>query len=289
MGKAMMPKVLCAIRLLARVGVVVLAPLVVAACSPLLAAPVAARAAPPAALPPGAPEVYRLRPGDRLRGDAIEPFLSRSWVDDSRVLEEAPSVVGFPRERLLAATGDRIFVRQIREAQALRYDILRPAEALRDPVTQDVLGYPAHFVAEARLERAGDPAVLLVTNAIMPVRKGDRVRPARDERAIHSLLLRSAPAGLKGHIISVLNGVSRIGQYESVVLDRGTRDGVEVGQVFAVYDGGEVRDGGAYSVPDSQAGVVMVFRVFERVSFALVMRAKQALHIGERVAAPYGH
>ncbi|MBK5931259.1 LysM peptidoglycan-binding domain-containing protein [Halochromatium salexigens] len=222
--------------------------------------------------------------------DAIEPFLSRSWVADSRALEEAPSVVGFPRERLLVATGDRLFVRPIHEAPADRYEILRPGEALRDPVTQDVLGYPARFVAEARLGRAGDPAVLLVTNAIMPVRRGDRVRPLRsDTVALRPFLPRPAPAGLKGHLIAVLDDVTRIGQYDHVVLDRGARQGVESGQVFAVYDGGEVSDGGAYSVPDSQVGIILVFRVFERVSVGLVMRAHQALRVGQRVAAPHGH
>jgi hypothetical protein len=354
--ESMMSTLLCAIRFLActgaRAGIVVLAPLVIAACSPLLAAPAA-----PVALQPNAPEVYQVRPGDSLWGiagrflrdpwrwpeiwegnpevadpnliypgdrllldtsrpgrprvvklsprvpvtkpdaavptipiDAIEPFLSRSWVADSRMLEEAPSVVGFPRERLLVATGDRLFVRPIHETQAARYEILRPGEALRDPVTQDVLGYPARFVAEARLERAGDPAVLLVTNAIMPVRRGDRVRPLRsDAVALRPFLPQPAPAELQGHIIAVLDDFTRIGQYDCVVLDRGARQGVEIAQVFAVYDGGEVRDGGAYSVPDSQVGIILVFRVFARVSVGLVMRAHQALRVGQRVAAPHGH
>lgn len=270
----------------------------------------------------------------------VAPFLSRPWVTDSRELDDAPYVVGFPREHILAGTGDRIFVRRIMAASNTGFEILRPGEALRDSVTNELLGYEAIYVAEAELERTGDPATLLVTSSTMQVQMGDRVRPSRDETAIRSFLPRPAPAGLEGHIISVMDGVSQIGQFDVVVLDRGSRDGVEVGQVFGVYRGGtEARDqvisgrnewnwrnetpldssfwlgewrmtgwerdrpdpnaplplhrkaerlSETYIVPDSRAGILMVFRVFPRVSFALVMRANQAMHVGEMIATPDG-
>lgn len=269
---------------------------------------------------------------------AVAPFLSRPWVTESRELDEAPYVVGFPREHLLAGTGDRIFVRRILSASDAGFEVLRPGAALRDSATNELLGYEATYVAEAELERTGDPATLLVTSSTMQVQMGDRVRPARDETAIRSFLPRPAPPGLEGHIISVLDGVSQIGQYDVIVLDRGSRDGVEIGQVFAAYRGGtEVRDqvindrnawhwrdespmdssfwlgewqitgwerdrpdpnaplplhrkaerlSESYIVPDSRTGILMVFRVFPRVSFALVMRANQAMHVGETVATP---
>ncbi|MBK1703122.1 LysM peptidoglycan-binding domain-containing protein [Halochromatium glycolicum] len=268
----------------------------------------------------------------------VAPFLSRPWVADSRELDDAPYVVGFPRERLLAGSGDRIFVRQITEPVGRRYEVLRPGEALRDPDTDELLGYEASFVAEARLERPGDPAILLVTNTAMQVEVGDRLHPARDENPIRSFAPKPAPPALEGHIISVLDGVSQIGQYDVVVLDRGRRDGVEVGHVFGVFRGGQEaedpvarnrddwnwrnetpldsafwlgdwqitgwnrdrpdpntplplhrraeRPSETYIVPSSRAGLVMVFRVFPRVSFALVMRANQAMHVGETVARP---
>ncbi len=271
---------------------------------------------------------------------AIAPFLSRPWVTDSRELDEAPYVVGFPREHLLAGTGDRIFVRRIMTTSDAGFEVLRPGPALRDLTTNELLGYESIYVAQAELERTGDPATLLVTSSTMQVQMGDRVRPARDETAIRSFLPRPAPPGLEGHIISVLDGVSQIGQYDVVVLDRGSREGVEVGQVFAAYRGGtEVRDqiisdrkgwnwrnespvdssfwlgewqitgweldrpdpnaplplhrkaqrlSETYIIPDSRTGILMVFRVFSRVSFALVMRANQAMHLGETVATPDG-
>lgn len=270
----------------------------------------------------------------------IAPFLSRPWVTESRELDDAPYVVGFPREHLMAGTGDRIFVRRIMSASDAGFEVLRPGPALRDPANNELLGYEAIYVAEAELERTGDPATLLVTSSTMQVQMGDRVRPARDETAIRSFFPRPAPPGLEGHIISVLDGVSQIGQYDVVVLDRGSREGVEVGQVFGAYRGGiEARDqvisdrnawnwrdkspldssfwlgewkitgwerdrpdpnaplplhrkterpSESYIVPNSRTGILMVFRVFPRVSFALVMRANQAMHVGETVATPDG-
>lgn len=269
---------------------------------------------------------------------AVAPFLSRPWVTDSRALDDAPYVVGFPREHIVAGRGDRIYVRSIVAAQAPAFEVLRPGQALRDADTGELLGYEAVFVADARLERAGDPATLVVTDATMQVQIGDRIRPAREETAIRSFMPKPAPAGLEGHIISVLDGVSQIGQYDVIVIDCGARNGVDVGHVFGVYRGGTARpdpvkrarddwnwrnqspfdssswlgawqfDGWARDEPDpnaplplhrradrpsdryiaplSRAGVVMVFRVFPRVSYALVMRANQAMHVGEMVARP---
>ncbi len=306
---------------------------------------------------PGAPRIRRAGQGmrvvklsPRVRVTALEtaiptipigsvaPFLTRPWVTDARALDDAPYVVGFPHERVLAGRGDQIFVRRIMRANEAGFEVLRPGEALRDPDTRELLGYEALYVGEARLEQTGDPATLLMTSSTRQVQIGDRVRPARDETVIRSFVPRQAPRGLEGHIISVLDGVSQIGQYDVVVLDRGSREGVEVGLVFGVYRGGdEARDpvrshrrdwnwrnespadssfwlgdweltgwerdqpdanaplplhrkaermSDTYIVPNARSGVIMVFRVFPRVSFALVMRASEAMHVGEMVAAP---
>jgi len=270
--------------------------------------------------------------------NAIAPFLSRPFVADSSAIDDAPYVVGFPEGHILAGTGDTFYVRSIFDAPDNRYEILRPGQEYRDPDTGEVLGFEAAFVAEARLERAGDPATLTVTRAAMEVEIADRAHPARETTPIRSFVPNPAPAGLEGKIIAVLGGVSQIGQYDVVVLNRGQRDGVDIGQVFEAYRGGnERRDpvrarrtdwnwrnetpldtsfwlgdweitgwrsgepdenaplplhrkaermNDTYIVPDSRAGVVMVFRVFPRVSFALVMYARQAMHIGDAVAPP---
>ena len=270
--------------------------------------------------------------------NAVAPFLSRPLITTAEEIDSAPYVVGFPEEKLIGGLGDTLFVRSIITARNDRWDVLRPGRAYRDPDTNELLGYVATSVASAQLERLGDPATLVVTRSQKEVEVGDRVRPAQDEEPIRSFLPRPATAGMRGRIIAVLNGVSQIGQFDVVALNRGRREGVEVGTVFSAYQGGQLRrdrvqarrsgwnwrsespadtsfwfgdwelDGwnrdrpdpnaplplhrrasradGQFIVPDSRTGVVMVFRTFEKVSFALVMFANQAIHVGEVVAPP---
>jgi hypothetical protein len=270
--------------------------------------------------------------------NAVAPFLSRPVVADARELDDAPYVVSFPDRRLLAGAGDMFFVRSILTAQSDRFEVLRPGQEYRDPDTNELLGFEARYIAAARLERAGDPATLVVTRSQREVEIGDRVRPAREDEPLRSFVPMPAPANLQARIMAVLNGVSQIGQFDVVALNRGSRQGVQIGHVFEVFQGGDLRhdevrsrraewnwrnetpldtsfwygdwelDGwernrpdpdaplplhrravrplDQYVVPDMRSGVIMVFRVFPRVSFALVMSATRPMHVGEMVAAP---
>jgi hypothetical protein len=270
--------------------------------------------------------------------NAVAPFLSRPVVTEAREIDQAPYVVGFPEEQILGGLGNTLYVRSILSAGNDRWEVLRPGQEYRDPETNELLGFEASSVATARLERLGDPATLVVTRSRKEVVIGDRVRPAREEEPIRSFFPVAAPPGTRGKIISVLNGVSQIGQFDVVVLNRGLRDGVAIGHVLEVYRGLQLRqdpvrarrsgwnwrnespadtsfwfgdwemDGwnrdqpdpnaplplhrrtsrvsSEYIEPDSLSGVLMVFRVFPKVSFALVMRANKAMHVGEIVSAP---
>ncbi len=169
---------------------------------------------------------------------AIEPFLTRPYIADSDQIKRAPYVVGFPDEHIVAGVHDSIYVRKIHSSGSAAYHILRPGDELRDPDSNELLGYEATFVATAALERAGDPAKLKVVRMEREVSIGDRVIPADEEEARVNFHPRPAPNGTRGHIISVLNGVSQIGRYDIIVLDRGTRDQIESGHVFEIYVGG---------------------------------------------------
>jgi hypothetical protein len=173
----------------------------------------------------------------------LAPFLTRPVVTDSKRIDNAPYVVGFPERHLLAGIGDRFFVRSIMDASSDRYDVLRPGSELRDPKTNEKLGYLATYVAGSRLERTGDPATLVVTESAIEVETGDRVRPSQQGSVIRSFVPHVPPRGTQGTITAVLGGVSQIGQYDAVVINLGERDGIEIGHVFEVFKGGtEERD-----------------------------------------------
>lgn len=175
--------------------------------------------------------------------NAIRPFLKQAYVLEKSELDRAPYVVAFPDEHIVVGIGDSAYVRGISGRSGERYNVVRPGDAYRDPDSGTVLGHEARFIGDAVLERAGDPAKVRITQMELEVGIGDRVLPARQERPLTDFTPRSGPQGAQGRIISVLDGVSQIGQYDVVVLSVGTGDGVRPGHVFEVFNGGErVRD-----------------------------------------------
>jgi hypothetical protein len=172
---------------------------------------------------------------------SIQPFLSRPYVLDKAQIDAAPYVVDFPDEHIVAGLNDSVYVRSLFGAEGTRYSIVRPGEPYKDPDSGAILGYKALFVADAVLERPGDPAKVTISSMDLETGIGDRVLSAGEDEPFTSFFPRAAPRGTKARIISVLNGVSQIGQFNVVVLNRGSRDGLQPGDVLDVFSGGEER------------------------------------------------
>lgn len=171
---------------------------------------------------------------------AIAPFLTRPYVLSEAEIDAAPYVVGFPDRRVIGGLSDEAYVRSILDASVgQRFGVVRPGEAYRDPRSGAILGFQAQFVADAVLDRPGDPAKLRLTSVAQEAGIGDRVLPAPDEEAVVNFYPQPAPAGVQGQLISVLNGVSQIGQFNVVVLNLGEEQGLARGHVFEVFNGGE--------------------------------------------------
>jgi hypothetical protein len=270
---------------------------------------------------------------------SIAPFLTQPYVAESDDIVRAPYVVGFPDEHIVAGIGDSIYVRRIDDTVNQRFQVLRPGKILRDPRSNDILGYEALFVANVALERTGDPAKLQVVRSEREISIGDRVIPAAQEEPLVNFFPRPAPAGLRGQILSVLNGVTQVGRFDVVVINLGTRERLEPGQVFEVFQGGtserdQVRQGmfnhnwreqtpldtgfwygddwkirrwranepdadtpfpptvdvrkerSTFIKPFERSGILMVFRTFKRVSFAIVLDATRPMHVDDRIAPP---
>ncbi|MDP3589378.1 MAG: LysM domain-containing protein [Methylobacter sp.] len=223
----------------------------------------------------------------------IASFLSSPKVVDETELSNAPYVVDFAGEHIIVGTGDRVYVRSITEPKSLAYTIYRPGNAYISPESGEPLGYEAQYIADASLQQPGDPATLVITKSAQEIRIGDRIMPNAEQDIALNYFPRPPEESIKGSIISVLGGVSQIGRYNVVVIDKGTADGILTGHELVIYQRGNiVRD--AYSsvkndlvnLPDEVAGTLMVFRPFERVSYALVMKATQALHVLDKVQTP---
>ena len=225
--------------------------------------------------------------------DSIKPFLTRALVVDEAEMEAAPYVVQSADEHIVTGAGDRVYVRGIEDRNYALFDIYEPGQPYIDPDTGEVLGHEAIFVGTGPVQRFGDPTTLKLTETTREVRVGHRLLPADRSEPTAIFQPRSAPPDTEGHIISVLNGVTQIGQFNVVALDLGERDGMEVGHVLRVYQRGEViRDtvskkrGDTVRLPDEEAGVLMIFRTDEKVSFGLIMKATRAIHLNDFVRTP---
>ena len=170
---------------------------------------------------------------------AIRPFIEHAYVLDAQEIKDAPYVVAFPDRRVLGGTGDKVYVRGLGPQAQGRYRLVRPGAPYRDPASDEILGYQAQQVAEATLERPGDPAVLRIDSMSQEIATGDRLVPTRGDEPLLTFQPRPGPRSRQAQILAVLNGVSQIGSLNVVVIDLGSDQGVEPGHLFDIYNGGE--------------------------------------------------
>jgi hypothetical protein len=224
--------------------------------------------------------------------EAIRPFLSSPRPLSSQEIDSGPYIVGLPDRRIVGGGQDSIFVRSLSTRDGRDFSVFRVGQVLRDIDSDEILGYEGVFVADATLSVSGDPATLVLLRNEREAVIGDRVLPRASGETglyVHPHVIGKA---LRGHIISVLDGVSQIGRHQVVTLDRGARDGVESGHVFKIVQKGfELRDsslsfGTDVLSPEQEAGLLIVFRVFDRVSYAFVLEASRPVHIFDYVQNP---
>jgi hypothetical protein len=223
----------------------------------------------------------------------VGPFLLRHRILSARELESAAYVVAGAQGHLISAPGDRIFGRGRFPESERVYGIYRPGETYREPVTGELLGYQAQDIGSAQLLSASreDVKELEITRVTEEVRISDRLIPMQERILDATFHPRAPETPIEGGLmIAVDGGVSQIGALDIVVLNRGVRDGLEIGHVLAIYQTGElVYDeiaGENVRLPDARAGLAMVFETFEKASYALVLKANRPLKTLDKVKNP---
>lgn len=247
---------------------------------------------------------------------AVEPFINRPLIVDVSQFESAPRVVATAENRVISSAGDSVYVRGITDGNSTRWQIYRPGKSIVDPITREPLGVEAVYLGEAQLrEFAEDISTVNILRATMEINTGDRLVTAQAPESIN-YVPRSPPRDLQGLLVATTDTVlAEIGQRQVVVLNVGTRNGVEAGQVFALFRSGptvvpralprsttnedarrsvrsvykELDEKGKTApvkLPDTRYGLVFVFRTFEKLSYALVMEASQSVNLLDLVRAP---
>jgi len=227
----------------------------------------------------------------------IEPFLTRPLVVEPDGLEKGPTIIGTQSDRVMLAAGNSAYVRGIGTSKEDTWYVYRTGKALVDPETNQTLGYEAIYLGTAQLTRPGDPATVVLTSAVQEVGTGDKLVAAGRAQPV-TYAPRAPNAKIRGRIIAIYAGLGKVGEagpQTIVSINRGKSDGVEVGHVLAVYNlGGTVRDvtrtkedpKARIGLPDERAGLAFVFRVFDRVSYALIMQITRPVSPFDVVQTP---
>jgi len=218
-------------------------------------------------------------------------LLSNRIVDKAEDFDKAPYIVAGDAERVLSGSGDRIFARGHFDPAQPVYGIFRQGKVYADPQSQEVLGINADDIGGGEvIAIEGEVATLDLQRTTQEVRVGDRLFSG-EERSIHSAFKPSSPGTpIVGLIIDVPRGVTQIGAMDVVTLNKGQRDGLVEGNVLEVMKTGEtVRDritGQPLKIPDERAGLLMVFRTYDKLSYGLVLDASRSLAVMDKVRNP---
>jgi len=224
--------------------------------------------------------------------NAIAAFLNKPRVMTQEEYDSAPYIVAFADEHILGSAGYRAYVKGLEAGAAEGYTIVRQGEEYLDGETGESLGFESIYIAESEVKAQADITTVMISKTSREVRKADRLLPAEEGVIVQNYYPHVPDADIRGHIVGVVDGVSQVAQYDVVVIDRGAMDGIEEGHVLQIDHAGEtvrdvVKGGGAkVTLPDEKAGVLLVFRVFERVSYGLVMENTRVMHRQDVVRTP---
>ena len=276
----------------------------------------------------------------------IHPFLSQPRVVPKGAFDDAPFILGSNTERVVLAAGDDAFATGGKPG-VTRWNLLRPGKALKDPESGEVLGYEVVYLGDARTLVEGAPQKIRITQSTQEILPKDKLVEA-DNTTTYEFVPHAPDTKISGRIISAYGygSMTDSGRYQTVVINRGSRDGLEQGHVLTVFREGQavtltrdekdrmtwvnekskgVPDGGAWlyndvrclkdgskvtydqaaevrstfrstclgntsdravKLPDARSGLVMVYRVFDRVSYALIMESDGPVYLLDTVKTP---
>lgn len=250
-----------------------------------------------------------------LRPSLIEAFLAEPIIVDEEGLRAAPRIVSAQENRVLLTRGDRAYARgqdgtplMDDQKQQQFFRVFRNATPLKDPGTGEILGYEAQYVGKATLVRGEStaqvessegapstaivPATIDIIGAKEEMRVGDRMLP-EPPRQLQTYTPHAPTGKIDGRIVSVYgSAVVNAAQNQVVAINRGTRDGIENGHVMAILkDGPRIVDKTdearpLLKLPDERNGLLMVFRTFDRVSYALILEITDGVRVGDRLTSP---
>ena len=254
--------------------------------------------------------------------DVLMDFTGRPSLLDKDLVKKAPYVVGMRARHIVGSTENEIYGKGLEKPEpGSRYNVIHVGDELRDPDDGDLLGYQGHFagVGEViqstgavvpgeksifKMKREEELAHLRVLETGREILQGDKLLPAQVDVGEDFVISAPEKQDVLGQIIAVTDGVYVAGRYQVLAINRGARDGLKPGNALGVFYRGELvrdrydrQDWMAFTanydkvrLPDERSATVLVFKVYDRMSYALVVESTQEIRRGDFVAHPaYGH
>jgi hypothetical protein len=252
----------------------------------------------------GEPGVVKLSPQTRVQGvgrdaiaaistEAIGPFLSQPLIIEDGELKNSPYIVAVQDGRLNLGKGDKAYVRgDLTDAAA--FQVFRPGNQLKDPVTGKVIANEALYLGTLKLDRKGktpdEAHTFTVVDTKEEMQVGDRIIP-RPLEPILNYVPHAPVSDVNARIVSVYGGVSTAAQNQIVTINQGKADNIDIGTVLQLYRFGKVIPDAAdrnkkIKLPDEQYGTLFVFRVFNHISYGLIMEVRNTVDIGDVARSP---
>jgi LysM repeat protein len=235
----------------------------------------------------------------------IAAFLSKPTLLTEDQIRKAPYIVAFRDMHQVAGSGNEVYVKNLSAEENARFNVMHVGTELRDPDDGKLLGYMGVYTATALVRRPGDPAKAVLIDPARETLAGDRLLTANQEVPANFVL--KGPSGpVRGRILAIVDGTDLVGTYQVIAINRGASAGLEPGTMLAVDSVGDnVPDyyrngkgigdrtnGVGYSflprvqLPEERSGTVLVFKVFDHVSYALVVGASDVMRTGDLVVNP---
>jgi hypothetical protein len=239
--------------------------------------------------------------------EVIAGFIGRPVLLDKKTVKTAPYLVAMRDGRLAGAAGNEVYARGLNGVETeTRYNLVHIEEQIRDPENNDLLGYTGVYVGAGAVVRAGDPAKLVLVDSARESLQGDKLFP--EDTGVQMDFVPHPPSQEVDAAVISINSQAITGQYQILAINRGTESGLEAGNVLAVYQPqAAVRDtyasgglsarragtqanwwpfGKKARLPEEVAGLVMVFKSYDKMSYCLVMESYREIRSGDRARNP---
>jgi len=225
----------------------------------------------------------------RIPRAELDNFLLPHRMIGEALYQQAPYIVASRSESLILGAGEQIHALGLPPDADGLWGIYRLGQHYRDPDSGESLGQEILRLGTARVlaQEADNVWRLQIRDSQREIQPGDRLL-RRDGAALSLYFnLQPAPAHLQGRVVGLFSGQRFAAQYDSVVLNLGLRDGLAEGLVFSVQGGADMRSdpltGELLALPPHESAQLMVYRVFERGSYAIILSSTHPSTTGDHV------